>query len=91
MTEVVRIIGITEANIIVDKIMVRQAKFNEELGMSIAVVLLNYGDGEVQVKCVGNEWAGSKKDLTPRNGIPLCPNGHPLFELSDAPKLALIK
>jgi hypothetical protein len=58
--------------------------------MSIGVVLMNYGDPFVKVKCTNNEWSGIKSDLTSRNGIPLCPNGHPLFEITRAPRLALV-
>lgn len=81
----------TDIEKIHEKIVYRQEKFGESLLMSIGVVLMNYGDGEVDVVCVNNEWVGKKKDLQPRDGIPLCPNGHPLYEVSTPPRLALVK
>lgn len=80
-----------ETNLIVDQIQDRQKKFKDETFlMSVGVVLLNFGDKYVKVRCVREEWSGIKDDLIPRDGIPLCPNGHPLFEISKAPRLALI-
>lgn len=74
---------------IAGRIQERQARFGEDFTMSVGVVLLNLGDRFVNVACVGGEWCGTKGDLTPRQGIPLCPNGHPLVETSTAPRLAL--
>lgn len=47
---------------------------------SFLVVIFNYGDGTTAVACTAGEWSGTKADLVPRDGIPLCPNGHPLVE-----------
>jgi len=55
------------------------------------VILMNYGWRHVKVRCINGEWAGEKGDLVPRDGVPLCPNGHVMVELSDAPRLALIE
>lgn len=68
----------------------RQEKFAENLTMSIGIVLMNYGDHLIKVRCVSGEWEGNKSDLLSRDGIPLCPNGHPLVEISKAPFIALI-
>lgn len=74
-----------------DSIQYRRDRFQEEsFNMSVGVVLMNYGDRQVQVRCIGGEWTGIKGDLTPRDGIPLCPEGHPLVETSTAPVLALV-
>lgn len=74
---------------IADRIQQRQHHFNEDLTASVGVVLMNLGERYVRVECIGGEWSGAKGDLTPRQGIPLCPNGHPLIETSTAPRLAL--
>lgn len=68
----------------------RQERFGEGLDMSVGVVLMNYGERHVRVKCIAGEWSGTKGDLAPRDGVPLCPNGHPLLETSRAPRLALV-
>ena len=74
-----------------DKIDNRQFAFDEDLATSIGVVLLTYGDSHVKVDCISGEWSGVKGELQSiGEGIPLCPNGHPLLEVSNAPRLALI-
>lgn len=89
---IVKILGVADIQSITEKIMYRQEKFpGEQPHMSIGVVLMNYGDSLVQVECTQREWSGTKSQLTPRNGIPLCPNGHPLFELTRAPVIALVE
>lgn len=89
--EIIKIISVNDIDEITKKITWRQEKFEEDLRTSLGVVLMNYGDNLVKVKCVGQEWSGLKGDLLLRDGVPLCPNGHPLFEMSVAPRLALIK
>lgn len=90
--EIIKIIGVNDIEEIHEKIMRRRSKFAEEdLKTSLAVVLMNYGDSYVKVKCVGQEWSGTKGELAPGDGVPLCPNGHPLFEMSVAPRLALFR
>lgn len=76
---------------IAEAIQRRQENFEEHFMMSVGVVLMNYGDKYVNVECVGLEWQGQKKDLEPGDGVPLCPNGHPLFETSRAPFISLVK
>lgn len=86
----IKVLGIDDISNIVGKVMVRQEKYEEELHWSIGVVLLNYGDGEVEVSCIRGEWKGTKSQLPHTEGIPRCPSGHPLIETSKAPKLALV-
>lgn len=56
---------------------------------SLLVVLFNYGDHLKFVMCINGEWKGLKKDIEFRNGIPLCPNNHPLMEYGPDKRLAL--
>jgi hypothetical protein len=88
---VIRVLNVGDIENIVQKIQYRRLQFNEDLRMALGVVLMNYGDRYVKVRCINGEWSGTKADLIPRDGIPLCPNGHPLFEVSKAPQLALIE
>lgn len=65
----------------------RQERFaGEELHTSVMVVLLNYGEDQVPVACIGGEWSGVKADLQPGPSIPHCPNGHVLTETSTRPQ-----
>ena len=90
--EIIKLIGVNDINEISEKILHRQYTFNEDLQTSIGVVLLNYGDGEVRVQCIGKEWRGTKADLKSQDSdILVCPSGHPLFETSVAPRLGLIR
>lgn len=69
----------------------RQEKFTEDFFISVGVVLMNYGDKFVKVECIRGEWEGQKKDLELRDDVPLCPNGHPLFETTRAPFISLVE
>lgn len=89
--EIIKFISVSDINEISEKITRRQEKFNEDLRTAVGVVLMNYGDGEVRVRCIKKEWSGTKSELEPTDGIPHCPNGHPLFETSVAPRLGLIR
>jgi hypothetical protein len=91
--EIIKIISVNDIDEIVEKIVHRQEKFDEDLRIAIGMVLINYGDGEVRVRCTGKEWHGTKSDIQNQNpdGVPLCPSGHPLFETSVAPRLALLR
>lgn len=90
--EIIKIIGVNDIQEIANKIRNRNHKFpDEDFEMSLGVVLMNYGDEFVKVKCTGQEWSGTKADLNPNNTLPRCPNGHPLFETSVAPRLALFR
>ncbi|MET0786308.1 MAG: hypothetical protein ABWY25_06340 [Paenisporosarcina sp.] len=89
--KVVRTLNVTDIENIAQKVEYRRLQFDEDFMMSLGVVLMNYGDRYVKVICINGEWSGTKADLIPRDGIPLCPNSHPLFEVSTAPRLALIE
>lgn len=52
------------------------------------VAVLNFG--MTAVACTAGEWTGTKAELAPRDGIPLCPNGHPLFEGRERLRLGLV-
>lgn len=88
---VIRVLNVSDIENIAQKIEYRRLQFDEDFRTSLGVVLMNYGDRHVKIVCVNEEWSGTKADLIPRDGVPLCPNGHPLFEVSTAPKLALIE
>lgn len=80
-----------QATDIAEKIQLRQERFEgEPLFDSIMVVLLNYGSGYARVICINGEWEGIKNELPPATGIPLCPNGHPMLEITQGKKLGLI-
>lgn len=69
----------------------RRGLFEEEDKItSFLVVVLNYGDHLTEVSCIAGEWNGMKGDLQSREGIPLCPNGHPLLENAYQLRLGLI-
>ena len=87
---VIRILNVGDIENIAQKIEYRQLQFDEDFRMALGVVLMNYGERYVNVLCINGEWSGTKANLIPRDGIPLCPNGHPLFEITKAPQLALI-
>jgi hypothetical protein len=81
-----------EANGIAAMIESRQDRFEESLRSSIMVVLLNAGDRFVAVRCVGPEqWTGTKAELTPRDGVPLCPSGHPMLETDRGRRLGWVQ
>lgn len=74
------------------KFVERREKFPEETEQtSFLVLLLNYGDHLTEVWCINEEWRGIKGDLQPRDGIPLCPNGHPLIESPRQRRLGLVQ
>lgn len=90
----VQYLDIVDVKHIARKVQHRQQAFHESLERALGVVLLNYGDSQVKVRCVNGEWLGTKAEVVPRRGkgggIPLCEHGHPLLETSEAPRLALI-
>lgn len=63
---------------------------DEDEKVSFLVVILNYGDHLTVINCTGGEWSGIKADLQPRDGVPLCPNGHPLTESNRQVRLGLV-
>lgn len=86
-----RFLGVADMEEIAGRIQQRQHLFNEHFQTSVCVVLSNLSERYVAVRCVGGEWSGTKGELAPRDGIPLCPSGHPLLEMSMAPRLALVQ
>lgn len=91
--EIIKTISVTDIEEIVNAIVYRQDNFEEDLRTSVGVVILNYGDKEVRVQCTHGEWRGTKGELPKIDAmsVPVCPQGHPLFETSVAPRLGLIK
>ncbi len=85
------ILTIDQARDIAKTISWRQKNWEKEsLEDSIAIVLLNVGDEYTKVDCVRGEWSGAKTNLRMVGGLPHCPNGHPLFEVSKGKRLALV-
>jgi len=84
-------LSVTEAAEIAALVEYRQGQFaDESLHTSVMMAVLNYGDKFVGVRCIRGEWSGVKGDLTPRDGVPLCPNGHVMIEISAGLRLALV-
>ena len=69
----------------------RERWADEDPRTSFLVAVLNYGDRLTAVACIGREWSGTKGDLQRQEGIPLCPNGHPLIEFGPRCRLGLIE
>lgn len=65
---------------IVDAFLVRKGRFQKDDATALMTVLANAGDGRTNVRCIAGEWTGTKKQLPPSNGVPMCPNGHVLLE-----------
>lgn len=85
-------LNLDQAKEIADVYFVRREAFHQETPLtSLLVVLLNYGDHLTQVHCISGEWTGKKGELQPRDGIPLCPNGHPLIESHKQLRLGLVE
>lgn len=89
--EFVKDIDLEDVHDIVDAIAYRRGTYQESLEQALAIVLLNYGARFTRVRCVNGEWSGLKKEIPQTIGIPKCPNGHVLYELSVPGKLAIIK
>lgn len=68
----------------------RERWADEDEFTALMVVLFNFGDRLTGVSCTAGEWSGVKGDLPPRDGIPLCPNGHPLFESPNRWRLGMV-
>ena len=74
-------LGMDELQAIADKIARRRDLWPDEpIQTSVLVVLCNAGDDRVAVSCIVGEWSGTKADLSGGGGLPMCPNGHALFE-----------
>lgn len=86
-------LSLEEGYQVAEAIEARQSRFQDEpLRESILVVLFNFGDRYIQVKCVAGEWEGIKADIPRREGggIPLCPNGHVMTEHGGGKELSLV-
>lgn len=90
-TPIPRPLDIETATDLFERLNARRERFPDEAPhTSFMVVVLNYGDHLTAVSCVGREWSGRKRDLQPRDGVPLCPNGHPLMEHGPMMRLGLV-
>ena len=90
--EIIRLLSIEDVNEIHEKVMRLVDERGMKLEMALGFTLMNFGDKYVKVRCIKNEWTGTKADLTGNpQDIPKCPNGHVLFEISNQPRLALVE
>ena len=83
---------LADFNEILDALATRKRNFpTEPEDMRLGTVLFNIGDRFTKVVCVNGEWNGMKKDASRSvSGIPLCPNGHVMFETDPGPKLGWV-
>ena len=66
---------------IVEAIVKRHENFpDEDIQVTIGLVLCNIGDRFAIVECTNGEWSGLKENIPPTDGVPQCPNGHSLFQ-----------
>ena len=85
-------ITVDQARDLAARYFARRSRFvDEDEETSLLVVLLNFGDHLTAVSCIGGEWSGTKGELRPGNGIPVCPLGHPLLESDNQVRLALVR
>ena len=86
-----RPLGIEDGQAIYESFRSRRDRWTDEDEFTaVMVVLFNFGDHLTGVSCTAGEWSGVKGDLAHREGIPLCPNGHPLFESPHRWRLGLV-
>lgn len=82
---------VDQANDLADRYFRRRALFAEEdQRQSFLMVALNYGDHLTRVHCINGEWQGTKDEIPPKAGLPLCPNGHPMLETGPIFRLSLL-
>jgi hypothetical protein len=82
---------VEQATDLVDRYIRRRDRFpEEEEREAFLVVLLNYGDHLTRVHCINGEWQGTKDEIPPKDGLPLCPNGHPMLETGPIFRLSLL-
>lgn len=85
-------LDLAQAQDLAGRYFARRERFvGEDERTSFLVVVLNYGDHLTAVACIGGEWQGTKGDLPRHDGIPLCPNGHPLTESRHHQRLGLVE
>lgn len=83
MAEAGKPLSISDAQEIYLAVVRRQENFpDEDLGLTLTLILLNIGDRYAAVACMNEEhgWTGIKKDIPKGEGIPTCPEGHVLME-----------
>lgn len=72
-------VNLEDVEMILEAVRQRKENFPDEAGVLLfALVLLNIGDRFTPVTCVHGEWSGLKKDIPKGEGLPTCPEGHPL-------------
>lgn len=70
-----------DVNMIFQAIKERHEKFPDEpMQLTAVLVMLNVGDRFAPVSCVEECWEGYLKDVPSGEGVPKCPEGHPLFK-----------
>lgn len=84
MPEIGEQITLHDIEMIFDLVAERGKKFPDEPGaLTFAMVLMNVGDRFSTVQCTEQEWSGTKQEASTLEGLPICPNGHPLTYLSE--------
>lgn len=74
-------ISMEDVEMIMDAIGKRRQNFpDESVAITFALVLKNIGDRFTPVECIEQEWKGIKFELPKGEGVPTCPNGHPLMQ-----------
>lgn len=83
MAEAGKPLSIKDAQEIFEAVKTRQKNFpDEDLGMTLTLILLNIGDRYATATCIDAKhgWTGLKKDIPRGEGIPKCPEGHVLTQ-----------
>lgn len=74
-------ITLDDVKTIVESIVQRHENFpDEDIRVTIGLVLCNIGDRFATIECTNGEWSGLKSDIAPGEGVPQCPNGHSLYQ-----------
>jgi len=77
---------------VLEAVRARQVNFPDEPAvLSFGVVLMNIGDRYTKVRCINGEWEGLKLEIPKGEGIPTCPNDHPLIEAQTRLRLGWIE
>lgn len=81
MPEAGKPLDIRDVYEIFEAVETRQKNFpGEPMSMTFLLILLNIGDRYSTVVCTQGEWTSIKKEIPKGEGIPTCPNGHPLTQ-----------
>lgn len=74
-------LNLLQVQMIAEGLAVRAQKFPEEdIFVSLSIVLFNLGEQYVTLTCVAGEWSGRRADIPESEGLPKCPNGHVLTQ-----------